>query len=128
MNRMNNLQQELTITETEMNQLADRALILLSFKETDTQNLRFIMNLLGIRTLKEKQEILKEIFRLIRRGFVYVPEGLTKLVEHRSQLRSKDLQDIEDINLCLLCPYEKLIQEIQKEISKIRQRDEKANS
>ena len=128
MNRRNNLQQELTITQAEMNQLADRALILLSFKDTDIQNLRFIMNLLGIRTLEEKQEILKEIFRLIRRGFVYVPEGLTKLVEHRSHLRKKDLQDIEDINLCLLCPYEKLIQEIQKEINKIRQRDEKANS
>lgn len=124
MNRVNKLQQELTITEAEMNQLADRALILLSFKETDTQNLRFIMNLLGIRTLKEKQEILKEIFRLIRRGFVYVPEGLPKLVDHRSHLRIKDLQDIEDVNLCLLCPYEILIQEIQKEINKIRKKDE----
>ncbi len=128
MNRRNNPQQGLTITEAEMNQLADRALILLSFKETDTQNLRFIMNLLGIRTLKEKQEILKEVFRLIRRGFVYVPDGLIKLVEHRSQLRIKDLHDIEDINLCLLCPYEKLIQEIQIEIAKVRQRDEKVKS
>ncbi|MFX1285021.1 MAG: hypothetical protein ACFFB5_15270 [Promethearchaeota archaeon] len=46
---------DIAISEAEINQLADRALILLSFKDTDTQNLRFIMNLLGIRTLKEKK-------------------------------------------------------------------------
>jgi hypothetical protein len=81
MNRRNDTQLELALTE--LNQLADRALILLSFKDTDTQNLRFIMNLLGIRTLKEKLAILKEIFRLIRKGFVYVPEGLPKLIDNQ---------------------------------------------
>ena len=60
MENQNNFQTELTISESEMSQLADRALILLSFKDTDTQNLRFILNLLGIRTLNEKKAILKE--------------------------------------------------------------------
>lgn len=104
---------DIAISEAEINQLADRALILLSFKDTDTQNLRFIMNLLGIRTLKEKKTILKEIFRLIRKGIVYVPTGLPQLIDN-------NLQNIDNINLSLLCPYDILIQEIQKEIATLK--------
>jgi hypothetical protein len=115
-----NFQHELTISDSEMAQLADRALILLSFKDTDTQNLRFILNLLGIRTLKEKKAILKEIFRLIRRGIVYIPAGLPQLIDQGSQFDIDAVQDMDNINLCLLCPHDKLIQEIQKEIAKTR--------
>jgi len=120
MANQNNFQHELTISEAEMSQLADRALILLSFRDTDTQNLRFILNLLGIRTLKEKENILKEIFRLIRKGIVYIPVGLPQLIDQGSQFNIDNVQDLDNINLCLLCPYDKLIQEIQKEIAKIR--------
>ncbi len=122
MNRRYDAQLDLALTEVELNQLADRALILLSFKETDTQNLRFIMNLLGIRTLKEKLAVLQEIFWLIRKGFVYVPEGLPQLIDFRSLLTPEALREVEDIDLCLLCPHEKLIQEIQREIDKARLR------
>ena len=58
---MTNTQTELLLTTDEMDQLADRVLILLSFKETDYQNLRFLMNLLGIRTVEDKQRIIKEM-------------------------------------------------------------------
>ncbi len=117
---MNRGQHEFTITETEMNQLADRALILLSFKDTYTQNLRFLMNLLGIRTLEEKQKLLEEIFRLIRKGFLYISKGFPQLIDQGYHFTIDDLQEIENIDLCLLCPYEKLIQEIQKEIAKLK--------
>lgn len=120
MKNNNGIQQEITITEAEIGQLADRALILLSFKDTDTQNLRFILNLLGIRTLKEKRNIIKEIFRLIRKGIVYIPAGLPQLIESGSHFNIDNLEDVDNINLCLLCPYDKLIQEIQKEIAKIK--------
>lgn len=120
MDNQNDFQHELTISESEMGRLADRALILLSFKDTNTQNLRFILNLLGIRTLKEKKAILKEIFRLIRKGIVYIPTGLPQLIDQGSQFNIDSFQDMDNINLCLLCPYDKLIQEIQKEIAKIR--------
>ena len=34
--------------------------------------------------------------------------------------QADNLEDVDNINLCLLCPYDKLIQEIQKEIAKIK--------
>ncbi|MFX1285020.1 MAG: hypothetical protein ACFFB5_15265 [Promethearchaeota archaeon] len=56
---------------------------------------------------------MKEIFRLIRKGIVYVPTGLPQLIDN-------NLQNIDNINLSLLCPYDILIQEIQKEIATLK--------
>ena len=106
--------------QEDLDQLADRALILLSFKDTSTQNLRFLLNLLGIKTRKEKKRILEVIFQLIREGFVYVPRGLPQLVEDSHNFNIDRANKLGNIDLCLLCPYEKLIEEIQDEIDRIR--------
>lgn len=121
-----NKQLHLTLRERneDLDQLADRALILLSFKETATQNLRFLLNLLGIKTRKEKKRILNVIFQLIREGFVYVPRGLPQLVEGGYNFNIDSTSKLGNIDLCLLCPYDKLIKEIQEEISRIRENTE----
>ncbi|MHA1941844.1 MAG: hypothetical protein ACW97P_08965, partial [Candidatus Hodarchaeales archaeon] len=49
------------------------SLLLLSFKNTPSQNLHHVLQVLGIHSVDEKKSILKEIFRLIREGIVYVP-------------------------------------------------------
>jgi len=103
------------------NQLADRALLLLSFKDTSTQNLRYVMNVLGIRTLEEKKNILREIYRLIREGIVYVPRGLPLLIDQGSLFdTNKNSIEAEDIDICLLRPYEDLIKEIQHDITQLQ--------
>lgn len=103
------------------NQLADRALLLLSFKDTSTQNLRYVLNVLGIRTLEEKRNIIHEIYRLIREGIVYVPRGLPLLIDQGSLLDTNNNSiNAEDINICLLRPYEELIKEIQKDITQLQ--------
>ena len=103
------------------NQLADRALLLLSFKDTSTQNLRYVMNVLGIRTLEEKRNILYEIYRLIREGIVYVPRGLPLLIDQGSLFDTNNNSiEAEDIDICLLRPYEDLIKEIQNDITQLQ--------
>lgn len=103
------------------NQLADRALLLLSFKDTSTQNLRYVLNVLGIRTLEEKRNILHEIYRLIREGIVYVPRGLPLLIDQGSLLdTSNNSVEAGDIDICLLRPYEDLLKEIQKDIIQLQ--------
>ncbi len=111
---------EIEITEEERAQLTDRALILLSFKDTEKQNLQILLKILEIRTLQEKEIILREIFRLIQEGIVYVPQGLAKLVDEGTLFNINDPEKIRNIDLYLLCPYDQLIKEIQDEIIKLR--------
>ena len=97
----------------EASRIADRALLLLSFKDTPTQNLHHVLQVLGIHTVEEKRTILIEIFRLIREGIVYVPRGLPLLIDKGIA----NIEDITKIDLVLLQPYDHLIAEIQKEIA-----------
>ena len=97
----------------EASRIADRALLLLSFKDTPTQNLHHVLQVLGIHTAEEKRTILIEIFRLIREGIVYVPRGLPLLIDKGIA----NIEDITKIDLVLLQPYDHLIAEIQKEIA-----------
>jgi hypothetical protein len=113
--------QDLTTEDRLANQLADRALLLLSFKDTSTQNLRYVLNVLGIRTLEEKRNILREIYRLIREGIVYVPRGLPLLIDQGSLFDTNNNSvEAEDIDICLLRPYEDLIKEIQNDITQLQ--------
>ena len=69
--------------------------------------------MLGIHSIEEKKGILHEIFRLIREGIVYVPKGLPLLIDQGFD----NLEDISEIDLVLLQPYDQLISEIQRDIS-----------
>ncbi len=97
--------------EEEMVRLSDRALLLLSFKDTPTQNLQTVLRILGIRTIEDKTRVLREIFRLIREGIVYIPKWLPQLVES-----GLDYERIDEIDLCLLQPFDHLIEEIYHQI------------
>ncbi len=119
-----NILKEINITEEEMACLTDRALILLSFKDTEKLDLQVLLNLLEIQTLKEKENILREIFRLIQEGIVYIPQGLAKLVDQGTFFNINESEEIRNIDLCLLCPYDQLIKEIQNEIIEIRSKTE----
>ena len=99
--------------ELEASRIADRALLLLSFKDTPTQNLHHVLQVLGIHSVEEKKMILLEIFRLIREGIVYVPRGLPLLIDEVIT----NVEDVSKIDLVLLQPYDHLIAEIQKQIA-----------
>jgi hypothetical protein len=107
-------------SELETSRLADRALLLLSFKETPTQNLHHVLQVLGIHSVEEKKMIILEIFRLIREGIVYVPRGLPLLIDKGIA----NIEDISKINLVLLQPYDHLIGEIQKEIANLNNKQD----
>ncbi|MFX1506331.1 MAG: hypothetical protein ACFFDC_09475 [Promethearchaeota archaeon] len=122
-----NLLSEINISDEDKIGLTDRALILLSFKDTEKQNLEFLLNLLDIRTLQETESILREIFRLIQEGIVFIPQGLAKIIDQGTLFNINDPNEIRNIDLCLLCPYDQLIKEIQDEIIKLRKDRDKSN-
>jgi hypothetical protein len=125
MNDEDNRQKAIEVSEEKLANVADRALLLLSFKDTQTQNLRHVMKILGIQTLEEKKHILKIIFRLIQEGTVYIPRGIGTLIDTRFQFDLDSPIDNENIDLCLLKPYDQLIEGLRKEILELQEEDEK---
>ncbi len=104
--------------------LANRALLLLSFKDTTTQNLRYVLKVLGIRTLEDKKEVLQEIYRLIREGIVYISKGFPQFAQLGSSLDADNLE-AGNIDLCLLRPYDQIIKEIQNDIAEMQRKEER---
>lgn len=109
----------------EMAHLANRALLLLSFKDTTTQNLRYVFKVLGIQTLDDKRKILQEIYRLIREGIVYVSRGFSKFIDQRSRFDVDNFIETKDIDLYLLRPYNQIIKEIQDDIAEMKENKER---
>ncbi len=120
MSRFKKRSRSLTESEEKAEQLADRALLLLSFKDTPTQNLRYVMNALGITTVDEKKRVLQEIYRLIREEILFVPRDLPLLVEGATRYNKEYEDAVGNIDLCLLQPYEQIIIEIEKEVKKLQ--------
>jgi len=117
------LEQKQTFIERDEEEvrLADRALFLLTFKDTPKQNLKHVLSALGIHTLEEKKALLQELFRLIREGVVYVPRGLPQLIEDGFN----NPAIINTIDLHLLRPFDQLIFELQEDIARLKLKAEK---
>ncbi|MHA2246811.1 MAG: hypothetical protein ACXADY_17840 [Candidatus Hodarchaeales archaeon] len=94
--------------------LALRVLILLAFKDSPKQNLRFILELLGMKSVEEKNELVREIYNLFRTGVVAVHPGFPQLVK---EIYGDELAKID---LHLLVPLSDCVKEIQEEIIKMR--------
>jgi len=107
-------------TELLASRIADRALLLLSFKDTPTQNLHHVLQVLVIHSVEDKKMILLDIFRLIREGIFYVPRGLPLLIDKGIA----NIEDVSKIELVLLQPYDHLIAEIQKDIAALADEQE----
>ncbi|MFW9854870.1 MAG: hypothetical protein ACFFFG_07400 [Candidatus Thorarchaeota archaeon] len=91
-----------------------RTLLFLSFKDTNTQNLRFIINVLGVRTPQQMQECIYEVFQLIREGVLYIAQGIHHLMGDSTYI-TYNPKKLENVELCLLRPFERLMDEIQTE-------------
>lgn len=97
----------------EVEVLAKRAMLLFSFKEIHRQNFRFILKGLGIRSVVEKNDLIREIYHLLRMGVVMVSHGMPELVE---KIYTDETVEIE---LFPLQSFSNYIQEIHKDFAKI---------
>ncbi len=94
--------------------LALRVLILLAFKDSPKQNLKFILELLGVKSVEEKNELVREIYNLFRTGVVAVHPGFPQFVKEIYG------DEFTNIDLHLLVPFSDCVKDIQEEIIKMR--------
>jgi CheY-like chemotaxis protein len=107
----------------EVEVLAKRAMLLSSFKEIHQQNLRFILKGLKIHSDVEKNDLIREIYNLLRMGVVMVSNGMLELVEN---IYTDETVEIE---LFPLQSFSNYIQEIHKDFAKnIKELEEDSQS
>ncbi|MHA2227336.1 MAG: hypothetical protein ACXAC8_19120 [Candidatus Hodarchaeales archaeon] len=94
--------------------IALRALILLAFKDSAKRNLKFILELLGVKTVSEKNELIREVYNFFRKGVIAVHPGFPELVKKIYDT------DLDKIDLYLLVPFSDCIKDIQEEVVKMR--------
>ncbi|MHA1973644.1 MAG: hypothetical protein ACTSW1_11655 [Candidatus Hodarchaeales archaeon] len=104
--------------ETKFEQLTLRLKIISSFKESQTQTLNKILSQAFVVNTKEKKHIIEEIYRLIREGVIYVPQGLPELVEKSSTI-DMDENSGAEVKLTLIWPLKSIFSKTKKEIDQI---------
>ncbi|MHA2032106.1 MAG: hypothetical protein ACW99Q_22275, partial [Candidatus Kariarchaeaceae archaeon] len=62
-------------TDVHLDSIANQAMIVSVFRNTDQQRLNLILSTLGIISLDETAKFIENIFELVRKGIVYIPEA-----------------------------------------------------
>jgi hypothetical protein len=84
-------------TEALLETIAWQAMIVSVFRNTERQTLNLLFSLLGIESVKEASRLIQQIFELIRKGFIYIPEARLEIFHEAPELVDVYLiQDFDD--------------------------------
>ena len=106
--------------ESLVEDLAWEVMIVSVFRNTERQTLNLIASLVGVTGAKEASTLVKHIFRLVRKGIIYIPEARLQIFHEAPEL--VDVYFIHpDFDQCM----RGLVQELNKlksEINSIAER------
>ncbi len=73
-------------SEAHFDSIANQAMIVSVFRNTDQQRLNLLLSTLGILTLDETTKFIEDIFELVRKGIVYIPEARLEVLHDSPEL------------------------------------------
>jgi hypothetical protein len=76
----------ITIQDFELEKMAWQVMIVSLFRHVERQTLNLIISLLGISTLKDRVRLVEQIFELIRKGIIYIPEARLEILHDTPEL------------------------------------------
>jgi len=86
-------------TDAHLESIAWQVMIVSVFRNTDQQRLNLILSTLGIISLKETTKFIENIFELVRKGIVYIPEARLEILHDSPEL--VDIFLITDFNVAM---------------------------
>ena len=86
-------------TDAHLDSIANQAMIVSVFRNTDQQRLNLILSTLGIISLDETAKFIENIFELVRKGVVYIPEARLEILHDSPEL--VDVFLITDFNVAM---------------------------
>jgi len=72
--------------EAHLDSIANQAMIVSVFRNTDQQRLNLLLTTLGIVSLDETTKFIEDIFELVRKGIVYIPEARLEVLHDSPEL------------------------------------------
>ncbi|MHA2224030.1 MAG: hypothetical protein ACXAC8_02425 [Candidatus Hodarchaeales archaeon] len=96
-------------------ELAWQVLIISVFRQAERQTLNLIISTVGVSTPEEASILINHIFRLIRKGYIYIPEARLKVFQDSPEL----------VDVYLLKNFNETMKELAQELKELRFEAEK---
>ncbi len=93
-------------TEVYLETIAWQVMIVSVFRNTERQTLNLLLSLLGISTLEESIRLVEQIFELIRKGIIYIPEARLEIFHEAPEM--VDVYLIKDFDEAMRSPVTEL--------------------
>jgi len=89
-------------TEAHLDSIANQAMIVSVFRNTVQQRLNLILSTLGILSLDETTKFIEDIFELVRKSIVYIPEARLEVLHDSPELVDVFLITDFDVSMNML--------------------------
>ncbi|PWI47783.1 hypothetical protein CEE45_09735 [Candidatus Heimdallarchaeota archaeon B3_Heim] len=99
-------------SEAQLEIIAWQVMIVSVFRHTERQTLNLLLSLLGISSLKDATRLLEQIFELVRKGIIYIPEARLEIFHEAPEL----------VDVYLIKEFDVAMRHLVTELSELRVR------
>ena len=99
-------------TEVQLEIIAWQVMIVSVFRHTERQTLNLLLSLLGISSIEDATRLIQQIFELIRKGIIYIPEARLEIFHEAPEL----------VDVYLIKEFDVAMKSLVKELSELRVR------
>lgn len=90
--------------------LAWQTMIVSLFRQSERQTLNLILSIVGVSTPEDASTLFKNIFHLVRKGVIYIPEARLKILYETPEL----------VDVYLIKNFDEAMKELAQELKKLR--------
>ncbi len=99
-------------SDAQLETIAWQVMIVSVFRHTERQTLNLLLSLLGISSLDDATRLLEQIFELIRKGIIYIPEARLEIFHEAPEL----------VDVYLIKEFDVAMRSLVVELSELRVR------
>lgn len=98
--------------DLKMEDLAWQTMIVSLFRQSERQTLNLIMSIVGVKTPDDAMVLIDNIFRLVRKNIIYIPEARLKIIHDAPEL----------VDVYLISSFDKAMKDLARELDELRGR------
>ena len=99
-------------SEVQLEIIAWQVMIVSVFRHAERQTLNLLLSLLGISSVEDATRLIEQIFVLIRKGMIYIPEARLEIFHEAPEL----------VDVYLIKEFDVAMRSLVKELSELRVR------